>query len=62
MIRWYDYIVAFLYADFMMAWFFLGFTATTWYMPLVAGTIVGFLWNSWDSFYCQWRLRQEMKK
>lgn len=59
MIRWWDYIVVFFYADFMMAWLFVGFTATTWYMPLIAGGIVGFLWRSWCDFYCQWRLHYE---
>lgn len=61
MIRWYDYVVVFFYADFMMAWLFLGFTATEWYMPLVSGFIVGFLWRSWNDFYCKFRLHQEIK-
>lgn len=62
MIRWWDYVVVFFYADFMKAWLFLGFTATTWYMPLIAGLIVGFLWTFWRDFYCQWRLCYEERQ
>ena len=62
MIRWWDYIVVFLYADLMEGFLLLGFTATTWYTPLIAGGMVAFLWNSWHSFYCQFRLYYEEKQ
>ena len=61
MIRWYDYIVVFFYADFMTGFLLMGFAATTWYTPIIAGLIVGCLWTSWTDFYCQWRLSQETK-
>lgn len=62
MIRWWDYVIVFFYADFMTAWLFLGFTATTWYVILISGLSVGFLWRSWCDFYCQWRLRAESQR
>lgn len=62
MIRWWDYVVGFLYADLMAGFLLMGFTATTWYMPLVAGGIVAFLWRSWCDFYCEWRLYHEEKQ
>lgn len=62
MIRWWDYVAVFFYADFMQAWLFLGFTATTWYMPLIAGLVVGFLWHIWRDFYCRWRLNYEERQ
>lgn len=61
MIRWYDYIAAFIFADFIATWLFIGFMSTTWYMPLIAGAISGYLWSSWEDLYCRWRLRQEIK-
>jgi len=59
MIRWWDYIVVFLYADIMAGFLLMGFTATIWYVPIIAGGIVAFLWRSWNDFYCQWRLHYE---
>lgn len=59
MIRWYDYIAVFVYASFITTLLFLGFVATEWYMPLIAGAVVGYSWRSWNDFYCQWRLDQE---
>ena len=59
MIRWWDYIVVFLYADIMAGFLLTGFTATEWYVPLVSGAVVAVLWNNWHGFYCQWRLHYE---
>jgi len=59
MIRWWDYIVVFFYADAMAGFFLFGFSSIEWYVPLIAGGLVAFLWHSWNNFYCQWRLRYE---
>ena len=62
MTRWWDYIAVYFYADLIRYFLFVGFTATTWYTPLIAGIVVAFLYNSWTNFYCQWRLYYEEKK
>lgn len=62
MIRWWDYIVVFLYADVMAGFLFMGFAVTVWYVPIIAGLIVAFLWRSWNNFYCEWRLYHEEKQ
>jgi len=62
MIRWWDYIIVLFYADIMTGFLLMGFAATTWYMPFIAGGVVAFLWNSWTDFYCQWRLHYEERQ
>ena len=61
MIRWYDYIVALLAADVMMAFMFAGFNSTTWWEPLFFGLIAGFVFRIWEKEYCRFRLKQENK-
>jgi hypothetical protein len=62
MIRWYDYALAVLAADFMVGFLLWGFTATTWWEPMVAGLLAGFIWQAWSKDYCAFRLRQEYGK
>jgi len=51
MIRWYDYVAAFLMADILVTTFFV--------IPF-AGAIIAYAMYEygWDS-YCKWRLKQE---
>ena len=51
MIRWYDYIAAFLAADFMTGFIFSG--------SIFGGFAAYFVYGAWVDFYCPWRLRQE---
>lgn len=59
MIRWWDYAVAFLYADFIVVCLFAGFNATVWWQILLFGALAGYLWRSWTDFYCRFRLHLE---
>ena len=62
MIRWYDYILAVLAADFMTGFLFAGFQATEWWQPILYGLLAGIIWQAWNKDYCDFRLRQENVK
>lgn len=59
MIRWYDYVLAMIVADAILSFMLLGFAATTWWGPMLAGLAAGVLWQAWDSAYCSYRAKQE---
>lgn len=61
-IRWYDYAFALLAADMMITFLIAGFNSTTWWEPFLYGGIAGFLWRVWDDVYCDFRLKQEIKR
>lgn len=62
MIRWYDWILAIVAADFMVVFFIRGASATTWWEPLLYGLLVGMIWNAWKTNYCSFRWQQEHGK
>lgn len=62
MIRWYDYVLAVLAADFMTGFLIAGANATTWWQPLLFGMCAGIVWQIWNTDYCAFRLRQESKR
>ena len=62
MIRWYDYVLAILAADFMVGFMLWGFAATTWWEPMLYGLLAGMIWQAWKNDYCAFRLRQEYGK
>ncbi len=62
MIRWYDYVLAVLAADFMMGFLLWGVNATTWWEPMLTGLLAGMVWHAWSKDYCAFRLRQEYGK
>ena len=62
MIRWYDYVLAILAADFMISFMLWGFAATTWWEPILHGLAAGMVWQAWTKDYCAFRLKQEMNK
>lgn len=62
MIRWYDYVLAILAADFMLSFFIKGWSATTWWEPIAYGLALGMIWQAWNKDYCDFRLKQEMNK
>ena len=62
MIRWYDYIVAILAADFILTFMLAGFTSTTWWGPMLNGVLAGLVWQIWKNDYCNFRLRQEKRR
>ena len=59
MIRWYDYVLAVLAADFIIRFMLWGFAATTWWEPMAYGLAAGMVWQAWSKDYCAFRLRQE---
>lgn len=60
-IRWYDYVLALLAADFILGFMLWGFTATTWWEPMLAGLLAGMIWQAWSKDYCKFRLLQEFR-
>ena len=62
MIRWYDYALALLAADFMTGFLLKGFSSTVWWEPMLYGLLVGMIWDGWKTYYCNFRLRQERGK
>jgi hypothetical protein len=62
MIRWYDYVLAILAADFMISFMLWGFAATTWWEPILHGLAAGMVYQAWTKDYCAYRLRQEYGK
>jgi len=61
MIRWYDYVVALLFADFLMAGVVFTLTTDEWYMSLIGSFITLALWDTWN-MYCQMRKNHESKR
>ena len=59
MIRWYDYVLAILAADFILSFMLWGFATTTWWQPIVYGLAAGMVWQAWNTDYCNFRKRQE---
>lgn len=59
MIRWYDYVLAVLAADFILSFMLWGFAATTWWQPMLYGLAAGMVWQAWSTDYCNFRKRQE---
>ena len=59
MIRWYDYALAIVAADFMLSVMLWGFTATTWWEPMLYGLAAGMVYQAWKYDYCAFRVRQE---
>ena len=62
MIRWYDYVLAILAADFILSFMLWGFTAITWWEPMLGGLLASMVWQVWKNDYCDFRLKQEMNK
>ena len=62
MIRWYDYVLAILAADFILSFMLWGFAATTWWEPILHGLASGMVYQTWTKDYCAFRLKREMNK
>jgi hypothetical protein len=61
MIRWYDYIVALVAADFLMAGILYALTASAWYMSLIGSFAALAVWDIWGA-YCEVRKNHESKE
>lgn len=62
MIRWYDYVAAFLVADFLFANFILAMTGQIFWLQIFGAINVALIWNIWNDVYCKFRLNIEVKK
>lgn len=62
MIRWYDFIAAFVFADFLLANAKIALFAPTMGSKLIGGFVVWSIYTVWCNIYCMWRLKQEMEK
>ena len=61
MIRWYDYIVAVLISDFLLANAIHVFTAPEAWMRALSAVAVWMLWDFWGE-YCLIRRKRELEK
>lgn len=61
MIKWYDYVLAVIVADFMMASFLYAMSSEIWYMSLIGSIAVLALWDFWKH-YCEFRKGLESKR
>ena len=59
MIRWYDWAVAFIAADFFFSNAVLAVFAQVWYMNLLGAVGAYFVWDLWNDTYIPFRKRQE---
>lgn len=63
MIRWYDYIAAFLAADFLLTNTIVALDAAKpWYVNFFGALCVYFVWDLWNDTYIPFRKRQEENK
>lgn len=60
-VRWYDYVVAFMVADFMTGLLFAGsfYVGPSWWVPALYGLCAGLLYKFYTDCYCQIRKRME---
>ena len=59
MIRWYDYLVAFLAADFMWANIQVALFSGVWWVSIFGSMGAYFVWSLWNDTYIPFRVRQE---
>jgi len=62
MVKWWDWIIAFVWAGIMMALLAKGVTAPTWWEPLFYGFVTGMVYRFWRDYYCIYRLAWEIVK
>lgn len=61
MLRWYDWAVAFLAADFILANIIAALTESVWYIQLIGFVTAYFIYDLWIA-YCNFRKNQEYGK
>jgi hypothetical protein len=59
--KWYDYVVAVVAADFILANIILLLTGPTFFVQFLAALAITFLYDLWINVYCKFRLKMEMK-
>jgi len=61
MIRWYDYVAAFVFADFLLGFFLASLTASGFWGTFFFGFMIFVAYDLWCDVYCKIRLKMEMK-
>jgi hypothetical protein len=62
MIRWYDWLVAILAADLMLAFSIASLTGENFWANIIFGLLAGLVYSLWTVDYCDLRKRQEHGK
>ena len=62
MIRWYDWVIAILAADLILAFGLAGITSDNFWANIVYGLLAGLVYSLWTVVYCDLRKRQEYGK
>jgi len=61
MIRWYDYVAAVVFADFLLGFFLASFTVAGFWKIFFFGIMVFVVYDLWCDVYCKIRLKMEIK-
>jgi hypothetical protein len=61
MIRWYDWVLAFIIADLLMTVFLYTLSTEIWYMSLIGSISFIALYDTWKH-YCEFRKELESRK
>ena len=59
MIRWYDYVLAILAADFLIANATTALVAEVWWLQIIGGMGAWLIWDLWNDTYIPFRKKQE---
>lgn len=62
MIKWYDWVIAVIAADFILAGAIVGLTAPTIWMQFIGALSATVLYDLWVNFYCVFRKKQEQNR
>ena len=62
MIRWYDWVIAILAADLIVAFGVASMTGDNFWMNILYGLLAGLVYSLWTVDYCDFRKRQEYGK
>jgi uncharacterized membrane protein YqaE (UPF0057 family) len=62
MIRWYDWVIAILAADLILAFGLASITGDNFWMNILYGLLGGLVYSLWTVDYCDLRKRQEYGK
>lgn len=62
MIRWYDWAVAILAADLIVAFSVASITSENFWANIIFGLLAGFVYSAWTVDYCNIRKKQEQKR
>ena len=62
MIRWYDYILAIILADIIFATLIVFVTAPNMFIAFFSSFSLFFLFELWNKYYCEFRLKLEENK